>query len=138
MCRLFGMSGGDEPVRATFWLLRGARFAVADQSRREPDGTGHRLFRRRRAAPVAKQPLAAYEDRDSPTRRSGFDRGRSSPTSGSRPTAALTMPNTHPFERDRRLFAHNGVIGDLPALESSSERTGCVVSATPTPSAGSR
>lgn len=30
---------------------------------------------------------------------------------------ALTMANTHPFcERDR-LFAHNGVIGDIPRLE---------------------
>jgi glutamine amidotransferase len=30
----------------------------------------------------------------------------------------VTLENTHPFEQDGRLFAHNGVIGDLPALEA--------------------
>jgi predicted glutamine amidotransferase len=27
-----------------------------------------------------------------------------------------TIENTHPFEQHGRLFAHNGVLGDLPAL----------------------
>jgi predicted glutamine amidotransferase len=39
MCRLFAMSGGREPVQATFWLLE-APDSLAQQSRREPDGTG--------------------------------------------------------------------------------------------------
>ena len=39
MCRLFGMSGGSEPVRATFWLLQ-APDSLQQQSRREPDGAG--------------------------------------------------------------------------------------------------
>lgn len=39
MCRLFGMSGGDRRMRATFWLLE-APDSLARQSRREPDGTG--------------------------------------------------------------------------------------------------
>ena len=33
-------------------------------------------------------------------------------------TGGLSVENTHPFMLDGRLFAHNGVIGDLPALES--------------------
>jgi predicted glutamine amidotransferase len=39
MCRLFGMSGGPEPVRASFWLLQ-APDSLSDQGKREPDGTG--------------------------------------------------------------------------------------------------
>lgn len=30
--------------------------------------------------------------------------------------AEPTIENTHPFEQHGRLFAHNGVLGDLPAL----------------------
>ncbi|HEV3228379.1 MAG TPA: class II glutamine amidotransferase, partial [Solirubrobacteraceae bacterium] len=33
-------------------------------------------------------------------------------------TGAKTVLNTHPFEQRGRLFAHNGVIEDLPALEA--------------------
>ena len=43
MCRLFGMSAGTEPVKATFWLLE-APDSLAQQSRREPDGTGVGYF----------------------------------------------------------------------------------------------
>src|SRR4051812_17911175 len=61
MCRLFGMTGGRQAVRATFWLLE-APDSLAQQSRREPDGTGIGWFGDDRRAHVAKQPLAAYED----------------------------------------------------------------------------
>ena len=117
MCRLFGMSGGDEPVRATFWLLR-APDSLAVQSRREPDGTGVGIFDEDGRPAVAKQPLAAYEDRafatEARTLRSRTFVAHVRFSSG----AGLTTANTHPFERDGRLFAHNGVLGDLPALES--------------------
>ncbi len=33
-------------------------------------------------------------------------------------TGALELRNTHPFEQAGRLFAHNGVIENLPALEA--------------------
>jgi predicted glutamine amidotransferase len=62
MCRLFGMSGGRRHVAATFWLLQ-APDSLAQQSRREPDGTGLGSFDERDHAVVSKQPLAAYEDR---------------------------------------------------------------------------
>ena len=32
-------------------------------------------------------------------------------------TGGLSPQNTHPFQQRGRLFAHNGVIGDLPRLE---------------------
>jgi predicted glutamine amidotransferase len=117
MCRLFGMSGGDLPVRATFWLLH-APDSLAAQSRREPDGAGIGWFDVAGHPRISKQPIAAYEDREfatearTVTARTFVAHVRFASNGG------LTMPNTHPFERDRRLFAHNGVIGDVPALES--------------------
>jgi len=44
MCRLFGMTGGRERVRATFWLLE-APDSLARQSRHNPDGTGVGYYR---------------------------------------------------------------------------------------------
>jgi predicted glutamine amidotransferase len=116
MCRLFGMSGGSEPVRATFWLLE-APDSLAEQSRREPDGTGLGTFAPDGTPIVSKQPLAAFEDE-------AF--GREAREVSSRTFVAhvryasnggLTMENTHPFEQDGRLFAHNGVIGGIDRLE---------------------
>src|SRR5271165_5813157 len=62
MCRLFGMSAGSEPARATFWLLD-APDSLSAQSHREPDGTGLGWFDELRAPHVSKQALAAYSDR---------------------------------------------------------------------------
>lgn len=116
MCRLFGMTGGRQAVRATFWLLE-APDSLAQQSRREPDGTGLGYFDDQGAPHVDKAPLAAYEDQE-------FARQAREVCSRTfvahvryASTGKLTMVNTHPFEQQQRLFAHNGVIGDLPALE---------------------
>jgi predicted glutamine amidotransferase len=117
MCRLFGMSGGAEPVGATFWLLD-APDSLAEQSRREPDGTGLGTFSPDGRPVVSKQPLAAYKDREfaceARTVRSRTFVAHIRFAS----TGAVSPENTHPFEQDRRLFAHNGVIGDLPRLEA--------------------
>jgi predicted glutamine amidotransferase len=116
MCRLFGMSGGREPVRATVWLLE-APDSLAQQSRREPDGTGLGAFSAAGAPLVFKQPLAAYED-------DAFAREARDLTSRTfvahvryASTGGVTAHNTHPFEQDGRVFAHNGVIGGLELLE---------------------
>jgi glutamine amidotransferase len=115
MCRLFGLSGGGKPVRATFWLLE-APDSLAVQSRREPDGTGIGWFEDGRAR-VDKRPVAAYEDR----RFAEEARELCSPTYVAHirfaSTGGLERQNTHPFRQDGRLFAHNGVLGDLRALE---------------------
>ncbi len=117
MRRLFGMSGGREPVKASFWLV-GAPDSLERQSRREPDGAGIGAFSPEGEPIVAKQPLAAYADRRF---------GREARSIRSRTFVAhirfasnggLTMQNTHPFEMGGRLFAHNGVIGDLRSLEA--------------------
>ena len=104
-------------MAATFWLLE-APDSLAQQSRREPDGTGVGVFTADGRPEVAKQPLAAYED-------SAFAREAREVRSRTfvahvryATTGGLTVANTHPFEQAGRLLAHNGVIGDLPALES--------------------
>jgi predicted glutamine amidotransferase len=116
MCRLFGMSGGRERVRATFWLLE-APDSLAQQSRRNPDGTGIGYYDEDGTPIVDKRPLAAYEDEEfaqearEVTSRTFVAHVRYA--SGT----PVTPENTHPFEQDGRMFAHNGVIEDLPALE---------------------
>jgi glutamine amidotransferase len=109
------MSGGPEPVRANFWLLE-APDSLAEQSRREPDGTGIGTYQDGRPV-IDKQPAAAYEDREF---------GREARELESRTFVAhvryasnggLTLENTHPFEQDGRIFAHNGVLGGVKDLE---------------------
>jgi predicted glutamine amidotransferase len=116
VCRLFGMSGGREPVRATFWLLE-APDSLAQQSRREPDGTGLGTFDESGRPVVSKQPLAAYEDQEFAQEA----REVSSTTFVAHvryaSTGAISPENTHPFEQRGRLFAHNGVIEDIERLE---------------------
>lgn len=116
MCRLFGMSGGPERVRATFWLLQ-APDSLSQQSRREPDGAGIGTFDARGRPVVDKQPLAAYEDRAFAQEAKDLESRTFVAHVRYSSGGALTLPNTHPFEQDGRLFAHNGVIGDLQRLE---------------------
>jgi predicted glutamine amidotransferase len=116
MCRLFAMSGGRERVRGTFWLLE-APDSLAQQSHRNPDGAGIGYYDEDGTPVVDKKPLAAYEDREFATEaREVTSRtfvAHVRHASGS----PVTLENTHPFELQGRLFAHNGVIEDLPALE---------------------
>lgn len=116
MCRLFGLHAGAQPVRATFWLLD-APDSLSDQSRREPDGAGIGTFDADGEAHVAKQPLAAWEDhafaREARVLKSTTFLAHVRYAS----TGAHTMVNTHPFEQDGRLFAHNGAFADLERLD---------------------
>jgi predicted glutamine amidotransferase len=111
------MSGGLEPVTATFWLLE-APDSLAAQSRREPDGTGLGAYTATGTPTIDKQPLAAYADaafaREAREIRSRTFVAHVRYASN----GGLTVANTHPFEQAGRIFAHNGVIGDVPGLEA--------------------
>jgi len=116
MCRLFGLHAGSTPVRATFWLLD-APDSLSEQSRREPDGAGIGTFDADGGARVTKRPLAAWEDH-------AFAREARQLQSTTflahvryASTGAHTMVNTHPFEQDGRLFAHNGAFHGLDRLD---------------------
>ncbi|MCT9869810.1 class II glutamine amidotransferase [Paenarthrobacter aurescens] len=116
MCRLFGLHAGPRPVRATFWLLN-APDSLSVQSRREPDGAGIGTFDAAGKARVAKQPLPAWEDHA--FAREARDLKSTTFLAHVRyaSTGALTIVNTHPFEQDGRLFAHNGVLHGLERLD---------------------
>lgn len=111
------MNAGQQPVKATFWLLEAAD-SLAAQSHREPDGTGLGWFDDHDRPQLRKQPIAAYQD-------TAF--AREAQTVSSRifiahirfaSTGALERKNTHPFELGGRLFAHNGVVEGLELLEA--------------------
>jgi predicted glutamine amidotransferase len=109
------MSGVPAQIGATFWLLE-APDSLSRQSRHEPDGTGLGIFESGQAR-VMKQAIAAYEDRafaeEARTVRSSTFVAHVRFAS----TGGLDPKNTHPFCLQNRLFAHNGVVGDLDRLE---------------------
>ncbi len=116
MCRLFAMSGGTERLSAEFWLLDAPDSLVA-QSHRDPDGTGLGTFDPEGRPVVHKAPIAAFDDADF-AHEARVERSRTFlahvrfATNG-----AHTYANTHPFQQDGRLFAHNGELGGLARLD---------------------
>ena len=117
MCRLFGMHAGHVPVTATFWLLT-APDSLAQQSRREADGFGIGAYDSEGRPVIDKAPIAAYEDKAFATEA----RDLASITFIAHVRYASTggnlKVNTHPFEQDNRLLAHNGVVQDLDRLDA--------------------
>jgi glutamine amidotransferase len=116
MCRLFGLHAGTNVVTATFWLLD-APDNLAAQSRRNPDGTGLGVFDGQRRPQVRKQPIAAWQDADFATE--AHDMTGTTFVAHVRYATAGShdVVNTHPFLQDDRIFAHNGVLEGLDALD---------------------
>ncbi len=117
MCRLFGLHAGRRPVTATFWLLD-APDSLAAQSHRNPDGAGIGVFDGPGPPTVDKQPLAAWNDREFAKAARTLHGTTFVAHVRYASTGALTKLNTHPFEQQGRLFAHNGVLEGLPALDA--------------------
>src|SRR3954470_21483026 len=103
-------------MTATFWLLE-APDSLPVQSRHNPDGYGLGTYREDGSPHIVKRPAEADEDelfaREAREERSTTFLAQAHFTA----TGALAVENTRPFEQGGRIFAHNGVIGDLPALE---------------------
>ncbi len=123
MCRLFGLHAGSTPVTATFWLVD-APDSLSRQSHRNPDGAGIGTFDPSGRPVVDKQPLAAWQD----TEFVSAARELHSPTFLAHvryaTTGDVSLNNTHPFVQHGRLFAHNGLVQDLGALDARLERLG--------------
>lgn len=116
MCRLFALSSAPKRSKATFWLLD-APDSLSEQSHRDPDGTGLGYFDADGTPRVHKAPLAAFRDLAF-----AADAKEASSTTflahiRYASTGGLETRNTHPFEQQGRLFAHNGVIEGLDLLD---------------------
>lgn len=116
MCRLFGLHAG-QPVSATFWLLD-APDSLAEQSHRNPDGTGLGAFDARGTPVVRKQPIAAWEDRAFASEARDMTGTTFVAHVRYATTGAARDENTHPFLQDGRIFAHNGVVEGLDLLDA--------------------
>ncbi|GAA1880054.1 class II glutamine amidotransferase [Paeniglutamicibacter psychrophenolicus] len=123
MCRLFGLHAGLDRAKATFWLLQ-APNSLSLQSHYEPDGTGIGTFDARARAMVSKQPLTAWQDREFAAEARHLESTTFLAHVRYASTGGHTRVNTHPFEQDNRLFAHNGVLGGLAMLEARLETVG--------------
>jgi glutamine amidotransferase len=117
MCRLFGMSGGQHDVQATFWLLD-APTSLLQLSETQPDGVGLGTFNPDGTPWVYRKPVAANRSQtfiaDAHEVRSRTFLAHIRHATAGQPT----RENTHPFEQHGRLFAHNGVLGGLDELRS--------------------
>ncbi|WP_166906091.1 class II glutamine amidotransferase [Mycobacterium sp. DL440] len=116
MCRLFGLHAGRRLVSATFWLLD-APDNLAEQSRHNPDGTGLGVFGADGVAVVHKEPVAAWQDSEFATEAHDVTATTFIAHVRYASTGSLDPVNTHPFVQDGRIFAHNGVVEGLDALD---------------------
>ena len=116
MCRLFGLHAGTEVCTATFWLLD-APDSLANQSRRNPDGTGLGVFVEDGRPQVYKQPMAAWEDASFATEAHELTGTTFVAHVRYATTGSLDVRNTHPFLQDGRIFAHNGVVEGLAVID---------------------
>ncbi len=117
MCRLFGLTSGENQVRATFWLLD-APDSLEAQSHRNADGAGLGYFGPDGGVVLDKQPEPAFRDRE-------FERAARHAESTTfvahvrwATTGGRTERNTHPFGMKGRVMAHNGGLGSLAQLEA--------------------
>ncbi|MCV7289270.1 class II glutamine amidotransferase [Mycolicibacterium wolinskyi] len=117
MCRLFGLHAGRRVVTATFWLLD-APDNLAEQSKHNPDGTGLGVFGADGAPVVRKEPVAAWQDSEFATEAHDVSATTFVAHVRYASTGALDVVNTHPFLQDGRIFAHNGVVEGMDALDA--------------------
>jgi glutamine amidotransferase len=116
MCRVFALTAGEERVTLAHWALDIPDSIVA-QSHFEPDGTGLGFFDEVGNPVVEREPIPAFRDhqfkKEARTERSSTFIAHIRYAS----VESFETDDTHPFSQQGRLFAHNGIIHDLPALE---------------------
>ncbi|OBG69960.1 class II glutamine amidotransferase [Mycobacterium sp. E3339] len=123
MCRLFGLHAGTRVCSATFWLLD-APDSLAEQSKRNPDGTGVGVFDELGRPRLDKQPMAAWEDAAFATEAHELTGTTFIAHVRYATTGSLDVRNTHPFLQDARIFAHNGVLEGLDVLDERLREVG--------------
>lgn len=116
MCRLFGMIGGAERVDAKFWLLD-APDSMLLQSRKQPDGAGLGWYDEHKRPQRENDTLAAHADIDFVRQARLICSTSSIAHLRFASTGAVSSENTHPFEQNGLLFAHNGEVGEIDRIK---------------------
>jgi predicted glutamine amidotransferase len=116
MCRLFALHAGRRDVRAEFWLLE-APTSLAVQSEANADGFGIAALSADDALLLIRNPVQASADRLYRGVARGAEACQFLVHLRYANTGVTSLSNTHPFLQDGRVFAHNGVVGDLERLE---------------------
>lgn len=117
MCHMFALSSGPARVESTFWLLD-TPDSVRARTALAPDGAGLGTFAADGTPRIVKQPImdragAAFAHQPQTVRSSTFIAHVRHASTG-----RATLDNSHPFVRDDRIFAHNGVIEGLDKLDA--------------------
>jgi predicted glutamine amidotransferase len=123
MCRLFGLHAGTDVCTATFWLLD-APDSLAEQSRRNPDGSGLGVFDAAGRPQLHKEPIAAWQNADFATEAHQLTGTTFIAHVRYATTGSLDVRNTHPFLQDGRIFAHNGVVEGLDVVDERLREVG--------------
>jgi glutamine amidotransferase len=116
MCRLLGIAA-ESATRFAMCLCEAPR-SIAIQSREQRDGWGAAVYVDGASWLVAKRPVCAEDD-------AAFASAATA-TAGvvlvahvrARTVGAVSAANTHPFQRDGWVFAHNGTVSDVGHLRS--------------------
>lgn len=117
MCRLFALHAGERDVAADFWLLD-APTSIARQSEVNADGYGLAALTARRGMVLIRNPVQASEDPAYRQIARRLDAAEMLVHLRYASTGGVSLVNTHPFSQDGRLFAHNGIVGDLDRIEA--------------------
>jgi glutamine amidotransferase len=117
MCRLFALHAGERDVAADFWLLD-APSSIARQSERNAHGYGMAALTANQGMILIRNPVQASADPAYQHVARRLDASEMLVHLRYASIGVVSLVNTHPFSQDGRLFAHNGVLGDLDRIES--------------------
>jgi predicted glutamine amidotransferase len=116
MCRLFALHAGDRDVAADFWLLD-APDSIARQSEINADGYGLAALTSKHGLILMRNPVEAASDAAYQAVAHRLVAAEMIVHLRYADTGGTALANTHPFAQDGRLFAHNGVVGNLEEIE---------------------
>jgi predicted glutamine amidotransferase len=117
MCRLFALHSGDQNVAAEFWLLD-APDSIASQSEVNADGYGMAALTAEHGLMLIRNPVQASQDHAYQAVARRLHACEMIVHLRYADTGETALVNTHPFNQDGRVFAHNGVVGDLDRIEA--------------------
>jgi glutamine amidotransferase len=117
MCRLFALHSGERDVAAEFWLLD-APDSMARQSEANADGYGLAALTAGHGMVLVRNPVEAATNPAYNQLARRLVACQMMVHLRYADTGDVSLVNTHPFSEDGRLFAHNGVVGDLDKIDA--------------------